>query len=209
MNLREWFQGLSSRERYLVLGAVLMAVLVVARYASLSDPEAEEFGVEEDRWVRVQKIESYRRIVPRTDSAKATADKLRERLKAQQNRLIEGTTPTQVGAELQGWLSGLAAEAQLNVLSSQILREDEYLGLRRVGVRLTLSGELDGVTKLLAGIEGATNDVVVSHFEVNRKLGSARRTPTRSTATASAQSQAPLTVSMEVKTLMRPAEGAS
>jgi hypothetical protein len=99
----------------------------------------------------------------------------------------------------------MAADAELNVLSSQILREESHAGFRRVGVRLTLSGTLDGVTTLLSSIETGSSDLAVTLLEINRKLGASRRPPTtRSSAGVNAPAEvAPLTATLEVKTYMR------
>ena len=202
MTLGERWQGISARERYLVLGAVVMAIAVVLRYSPLADMEGLSFGESDDRWVIVQKIESYRKILARGDSVKEQTSLLGQRYGAQQERFMDGATPTQVGAELQGVLSSAAGEAGLNVLSSQILRVDEAGGFERVGVRLTLSGSVEGLTRLLVTVEGGGHDLVVSNLEINRKLGSSRR-PTPRAGTATPPVIAPLTVSMEVRTFMR------
>jgi general secretion pathway protein M len=184
----------------LVLGAAAVALVVVVRYSpigSLADLSSDE----DDRWVQVRKIENYQKILAETKSVQAQADALHERYDRAQGRLMAGATPTQVGAELQGRLSSMATEAGLNVLSSQILKEEEAEGFRRIGVRLTLSGELEGVAKILAAIEGGESDVAVTLLEINRKLGATRRPAT--SRVPSTITQAPLTATMEVKTFMR------
>lgn len=201
--LERW-NALSGRERALVGGAIAMAVVVVLRYGVM--PETEEFdsGSVDAPWVQVAKIENYRRVLARSAAVEKQTAEIEARLKAQQDRLTGGATATQVAAELQGAVSAMAAEAGLNVLSSQILKEEETEGAKRVGVRLTLSGELTGVAKLVAAVEGGAKDLVISHLEVNRKLGSTRRPPTMPNKAAEpAAAQPPLTVSVEVKTFMR------
>ncbi|HYC55574.1 MAG TPA: type II secretion system protein GspM, partial [Candidatus Binatia bacterium] len=125
------------------------------------------------------------------------------RFNDQQSRLSSGATATQVAAELQGAIGTMAGNAGLNVLSSQILKEEDTDGFRRVGVRLTLSGSLDGVTRLLSAIEGGDKDMVVTHLEINRKLGTTRRPPTSRAGSPPEPTVAPLTVSLEVRTFMR------
>jgi hypothetical protein len=201
--LERW-TALSGREKALVGGALAMAVVVVLRYGVL--PEVEEFdaGSVDAPWVQVAKIENYRRVLAHSAAVEKQTSEIEARLKAQQERLTGGATATQVAAELQGAVSAMAAEAGLNVLSSQILKEEETDGAKRVGVRLTLSGELTGVAKLVAAVEGGAKDLVISHLEVNRKLGSTRRPPTGTSRTPTdAAAQPPLTVSVEVKTFMR------
>ncbi len=181
------------------MAALVTAVVVVVYYGGRATFGSFSSGDGED-WAHAQKIANYRRIVARGEAASAQRELIDKRYVEQQSRLIDGSTPTQVGAELQGLLSTLAGDAALNVLSSQILREDEKDGFRRVGVRMTLSGTLDGLTELLAAVEGSKDDLVVAHLEINRKLGASRRT---TAARAAAASQAPLTVSLEVKTFLR------
>lgn len=202
MTLAERWSALSGRERALVGGAVLIAVLVLVRYGTLPGDDELEGGAVDAPWVQVAKIENYRRVVAHSAAIEKQTAEIEARLKAQQERLTGGATATQVAAELQGAVSSMAASAGLNVLSSQILKEEEVEGARRVGVRLTLSGEIEGVSQLIAAIEGGEKDLQVSHLEINRKLGSTRRPPSR-TATQDTTAQQTLTVSVEVKTFMR------
>jgi hypothetical protein len=195
VTLRERWDAFSSRERGFVVLALLLGVLVVAR--NLPSGDEDEFaGSSDTRWVKVQRINNYRTIVSRGDAVAAQALSINARLQAQKARLIAGSTPAQIGAELQGFVSGLASEAGLNVLSSQVLKEDTAAGFPRVGVRLTLSGQLGGVSELLAGIEGGQHDVVISNVEISRKLGSSSRRP------ASTDTQSPLTVRLEVRSFL-------
>jgi len=199
---RERWEALSGRERALVGGAALVAVLVLLRYGSLPGEDEVESGSIDAPWVQVARIENYRRVLAHAGAVDKQTAEIEARMKAQQERLTAGATATQVAAELQGTVSSMAAEAGLNVLSSQILKEEEIEGARRVGVRLTLSGELAGVAQLIRSIEGGPKDLLVSHLEINRKLGSTRRPPTAAKA-AEPTTQPPLTVSVEVKSFMR------
>lgn len=206
MTLRERWAGFSPRERYLVMAAGATAFLVLVRYAPLPALTSLTAAGEEDTWVRLQKIENYQKILARSDAADRRAQELRERYDAAKSRLVPGETPTQVGAALQGRLSTMATDAGLNVLSSQILKDEQTAEFRRVGVRLTLSGELEGVTQMLSAIETGSSDLEVTLLEVNRKLGTTRRTPTpssRSAATPPPVAAATLTATLEVKTFMQ------
>ncbi len=204
MTLAERWEAFSQRERYLVIAAGalgLMALLYNSPLARLGDLSSG--GGEDERWVQLQKIENYQKLLARSEAANERTATLRVRYNQNQQKLIEGETPTQVGAELQGRMSTLASDAGLNVLSSQIVKEDEVEPFRRVGVRITLSGTLEGVTRLLSSIESGTTALSVTHLEINRKLGASRRPPTHGAVSSVAVS--PLTATMEVKTLMRQA----
>jgi hypothetical protein len=205
MTLRDRWSGLSARERNFILGAVALALVVAVRYSPLSRLGGLAADTEDDLWLQIRKIQNYNETLARSEAVEAQAAALRERFERAQSRLIAGATPTQAGAELQGRLSSMAAEAGLNVLSSQILKDEEVQAFRRVGVRLTLSGELDGVARMLASVESGSVDLSVTLLEINRKLGAARRPPTPTTAghTPPAPTAASLTATMEVKTFMR------
>jgi len=201
VTLKERWAAFSPRERYLLIGAAVMAAVVLLWYSPLARLGDLSFEAEDDTWVQVRKIENYHRILGRGDAADHRRDLLEQRYRQAQGRLVAGSTPTQVGAELQGRLSSLAGDAELQVLSSQILKEEEVEGFRRVGVRLTLSGTLEGVAKLVSSVETGDQDLAVTLLEINRKLGASRQ-PTTSRATTSAAAS-PLTATMEVKTFMQ------
>jgi hypothetical protein len=182
-------------------------VVVVLRYAPIPAIGNLSFSGNNEDWVQLQKIENYQKILSRSDAAERREGELQRRYAAAQARLLEGSTPTQVGAELQGALSSMAGRVGLNVLSSQILKEEEDRGFRRVGVRLTLSGDLEGVVDMLSSIEIGKSDIQVTQLEINRKLGASRRpTPSRpTTSSRSTAANASLTATMEVKTFMQSA----
>jgi hypothetical protein len=204
MTLRERWAAFSARERYLIIGAIVATIIVVVRYSPVSGLGGLSAGGEDDQWVQVRKIENYNKILARSDAVDAEAAALKARFDHAQSRLIVGATPTQAGAELQGRLSSMAADAGLNVLSSQILKDEEVQTFRRVGVRLTLSGELEGVARMLAAIENSDVDLAVTLLEINRKLGATRRPTTPIPGRAPTPvTQSPLTATMEVKTFMR------
>ena len=205
MNLLARWSALSARERILIGSALTVALIVTLRYGVFSSStEAESAGVDA-QWVQVAKVENYRRILARAKATEQQSAEIQARFEADQNRLTSGATATQVGAELQGLIQTFAADAGLNVLSSQLLKEEEVDGFKRVGVRLTLSGSLEGVAKLLSSVEGGEKDLVVAHLEINRKLGTVRRPTTPQPGTAAPPPPPPLTVSLEVKTFMRQA----
>jgi len=205
VTLAERWAAFSPRERYLLIGAGVTALVVTLYYSPLSSiGDLSAGGGEDERWVQLQKIENYQKILGRGEAAESRGEALGARYEQNQERLIEGATPTQVGAELQGRISTMSSDSGLNVLSSQILKEDEVEGFRRIGVRLTLSGTLQGVTRLLSSIETGSTALVVTHLEINRKLGASRR-PTTRTQSQQAATVSPLTATMEVKTLMRAA----
>jgi hypothetical protein len=204
VTLVERWNAFSQRERLLLGGALLIAVILVFRFTSGTGGSDDEVvtGASDEPWVQVARIENYRRVLAHSDAVARQTAEIEARFRAQQERLTGGATATQVAAELQGTVSSLATDAGLNVLSSQILKEEEFEGSRRVGVRLTLSGELSGVAKLVAAVEGGQKDLVISHLEINRKLGSTKR-PTPAGKTTTEVTQPPLTVSIEVKSFMR------
>lgn len=212
MTLRERWQGFSPRERNLVLGAVAVAVILIGRNTFFA-PSEDDFTVDAtaDRWESIQKIRSYRKVVGRRKALLGQRDEILKRISQQQKRLIDGATPTQVGAELQGIMNAAADTAGMNVLSSQILRLEEKDGYRRVGVRMTLSGSLGGVSELVAAVESGEHDLAITNLEINRKLGASRRPPPRppvggqAAAAAPPPPETPLTVSVEVRTFMKEA----
>jgi len=202
VNLRERWGALSARERVLITIAVVTALIVAARYVPFGRLTGLTSAGEDELWLQVQKVRNYQKILARRDAVRRQAEQLAARLREAEARLIPGETPTQVGAELQGRLSAMASEAGLNVLSSQILKEEEVDGFRRVGVRLTLSGKLEGIMRLLTSVETGSTDLAVTFLEINRKLGATRR-PVLNRAVTTAVAASPLTATLEVKTFMR------
>ncbi|RMD84751.1 MAG: hypothetical protein D6815_03480 [Candidatus Dadabacteria bacterium] len=208
MTLRERWQAFTPRERGLILVAVAIALVVVVRSLPIQGLGLLSASSEDERWLEARRIRNYQKILSRRDAIARQSQELKARYQADQQRLIAGATPTQVAAELQGTISGMASAAGLNVLSSQILREEQVGPFRRVGVRLTLSGNLEGIAALLTSIETGSYDLAVTFLEINRKLGASRRPvstryPRPPTRTQPPPNVAPLTATLEVKTFLR------
>ncbi|MEK0083347.1 type II secretion system protein GspM [Benzoatithermus flavus] len=115
---------------------------------------------------------------------------LREELLAQERRLKEsgdlkeallpGSTPAVAAAQLQGDLSGLAAAMGGEIATVQILDPEEAAPFVRIGLRLTMSGDIATMRDFLYAVETRNPVLVVRSMDLasRSEAGMADENPT-------------------------------
>ncbi len=110
------------------------------------------------------------------------------RARADIDRLtLSGGSDALAAASLQATLADLASGSGSRIASAEIMPVQPVHEFRRIGIRVSLGGDLAVLTKMLAGIDAARPPLFVDHLEL------------RSNATTQAAGGAPvLTIAMDV-----------
>jgi hypothetical protein len=110
------------------------------------------------------------------------------RARADIDRLtLSGGSDALAAASLQATLADLASGSGSRIASAEIMPAQPVREFRRIGIRVSLGGDLSVLTKMLAGIDAAQPPLFVDHLEL------------RSNATTQAAGGAPvLTIAMDV-----------
>jgi general secretion pathway protein M len=177
--------------------AVLALLLVVVRYGIVSPYLDYTVALEEQieqEWQRVFKME---RQSTRTTQVNERLGVLRQRFQTTWQKLIPGATPSVAAANLQERVRTLASQSGLDLVTTQVMRDEAIGEFRKATVQVTLRGELPAVASFLAGVEYGDWRLAVATLEV------------RSTYTprlAQAGNRGPLTITLEVSGVMQGAE---
>jgi len=102
---------------------------------------------------------------------------------------LEGDSDAVAAAALQGRVGEIAGGAGVVIASSESLPAEVQNGYRRLGLRIVVNGNYDGLIQLLAGIERATPPLIADNLQIR----SVQRRPR-----APAETFAPLDASFEV-----------
>jgi len=117
-----------------------------------------------------------RMLAPRLSAAAAELPELRARLAELQaaattrNITLEGASDAIAAANLQSRIEELAKSAGVTISSTEGLAAENRGGHRRIGLRLAISGDYDGIIKLLAAIETAAPPLVLSNLQFHGVL---------------------------------------
>ncbi len=197
MRITQLWQRLSAREQLLAGLAGIALLLVVVRYGVIG-PYLEytrslEEEIEQD-WQRLFKME---RQSARADKVKERLSLLSQRYQAIQQKLIPGATPSVAAANLQERVRTLASQSGLDLVTTQVMRDEAVGEFRKATVQVTLRGELPAVADFLAGIEYGEWRLTVSSLEVRS---------TYAPRLAQTGNRGPLTITLEVSGVMQGAE---
>jgi general secretion pathway protein M len=191
------WQRLSAREQLLAGLAGLALLLVVVRYGVLSPYVEYTRSLEEEidqDWQRLFRME---RQSARIEKVQTRLNQLTQRYQTVLQKLIPGATPSVAAANLQERVRTLASQSGLDLVTTQVMRDEAVGDFRKATVQVTLRGELPAVADFLAGVEYGEWRLTVASLEVRS---------TYAPRLAQAGNRGPLTITLEVSGVMQGAE---
>ncbi len=198
MRLKQFWQRLAARERVLAGAAVLALLLVVVRYGIVEPYLAYTARLEEEIGQEVQRVAKMQRQRDRREQIATQVNVLRQRFQATRQRLIPGGTPALASAHLQERIQTLASQRGLEVVTTQVMRDEAMGEFRKIAVQVTLRGELPAVADFVSGVEYGDWLLAVTTLEV-RSTYNLRVRPKEGPRN-------PLTITLEVGGVMQGAE---
>ncbi len=203
MRLTQLWQRLSSRERTLI-GAALLALLAVAfRYGAVGSYLVYKEQVQENIAQELQRVEKSLKKIRQGPRVERRLAVLRQRYQEIASRLIPGETPSLAAAHLQERLQSLASQNGLEIVTTQVMRDQVMGEFHKTSVKLTLRGETPAFADFLTAVEYDSWWLTVATLDIR-----APRTQRRSRRKMALR---PLTLTMEVEGIMQegaPAVGA-
>jgi hypothetical protein len=83
---------------------------------------------------------------------------------------LDGATDSVAAASLQGALQDMVKNAGASLGSVEIMPVEAAEGLRRIGLKVTLSGSLVTVTRLLSAIDHAEPPILVDELQIHGNM---------------------------------------
>jgi len=198
MRLKQFWQRLSARERVLAGVALLALGLVVVRYGIIESYLAYTAHLEEEIEQNSQLVARMQRHRDRRERIATQVNLLQQRFQETKQRLIPGGTPALAAAHLQERIQTLARESGLELVTTQVMRDEALGEFRKIAVQVTLRGELPAVADFMAGVEYGEWLLAVTTLEV-RSTYNARVRPREGP-------RHPLTITLEVGGIMQGVE---
>jgi len=198
MRLKQLWQRLSARERVLGGVALLALLLVVIRYGIVESYLAYTAHLEEEIEQEVQRVAKMQRQRDRREQIATQVNVLRQRFQETRQRLIPGGTPALAAAHLQERIQTLASQSGLELVTTQVMRDEAVGEFRKIAVQVTLRGELPAVAGFVAGVEYGDWLLAVMTLEV-RSTYNLRVRPKEGPRN-------PLTITLEVGGVMQGVE---
>ena len=169
MTWRERWERLSGRERTLIGAAGGVLALLLLRMVILSPFLAYREGLRDEILSHQEMLQNDRAYLARSTEVSRHLETLRARYREVRAQLVPGGTPTLAAASLQDTLHSLASEKNINVQSTQVMREETVGDFRRIAVRMVVSGELRPLAEFLNGVEFGPRRLSIPFLEISRK----------------------------------------
>jgi hypothetical protein len=143
----------------------LAALLVVALVAVVWLPAAYLRGQDAMLAAGAKRIAELQARIPGRELLLAQERELQGALDTERT-LLPGSTPAVAAAQLQGDLSGLAAAMRGEITTVQILDAEEAAPFARIGLRLSLSGDMATVRDFLYAVETRDPMLIVRRMDL-------------------------------------------
>ena len=198
MTWRERWARFSSRERRLigaaagVLGIYLVYLLLISPFLSYRQDLQDEITAHREQ------LENGKAYLMRTADLTRQRDQLQKIFQQVRSQLVPGDTPTLAAANLQNTLHSLANDKQVEIQSTQVMRDDTVGDFRRIAVRITVTGDLKPLADFLAGLEHGPTRVAIPFLEISRRGAVLRGKAARA-----------LSATIEVTAFLQPAPAAA
>lgn len=112
-------------------------------------------------------------LIPKIEQVKAETPALRARLAelramgTTREAVLDGASDALASANLQSRIEQLAAANGVPITSTEAIPAVDRGPYRRIGLRLTVSGEYEAVVKLLAALEETQPPLVISNLQMH------------------------------------------
>ncbi len=162
------FAALDARQRYFVMPLSVLALVLfwfVAVDPFLSYREALKEEIASNR----EKIEMWEAYLSKANDLPRQQQLLQQREQEIEGQLVPGGTPTLAAAALQDKLHGFAEEHGVNVQSTQLMREESVGDLKRISIRMTVTGQIRSLAEFLTAVEYGTYRVSIPFLEISRR----------------------------------------
>lgn len=166
--VKRWYDGHAERDRRIIAGVALLAVVSLLYVGLVVPLRDRRERVAREIEQGLARIEHAERLAASQEALEADRVELRRRLKAARRRLLPGGSETLGAAALQDRANALATEHGVTVRTTQVLRSEPAEPYRKVSVRLTISGSLQGIAAMLAGLE-YEHELTIPFVELSRR----------------------------------------
>jgi len=158
--------SLSRRERRLIGGAVVIAVLV-GGWLLLVDPALERNRVAQEVIPARQELLARRlELVGRKDAIAGELETVNGKINTLAGRFLTAATPAVAASELQKIVKDTASQVSTDVRSERILPTVDRGEILEVPIEITVSGEIRQLVDLLARLEAAPKLLTIQDLKL-------------------------------------------
>lgn len=158
--------NLSRRERLLVGGGVLLAVVILGWEGFVQPLRDRDRLAEESIPVREQLLQRRQALVARRAAITQELERTNGRIAELSQRFLTAATPAVAASELQNLVKGVAAQVKTEIRSERILPTAERGELLEIPIEIAVSGEIRDLVELLSRLERAPKMLSIQDLKI-------------------------------------------
>ncbi|MBI3636540.1 MAG: type 4a pilus biogenesis protein PilO [Candidatus Rokubacteria bacterium] len=158
--------NLSRRERLLVGGGILLAVVVLGWEGFVQPLLDRDRLAEETVPVREQLLQRRQALVARRATIAKELETTNERITEMSKRFLTAATPAVAASELQNLVKSVAAEVKTEIRSERILPTAERGELLEIPIEIAVSGEIRELVELLSRLEKTPKMLAIQDLRI-------------------------------------------
>jgi type II secretory pathway component PulM len=166
--VKRWYDAHPPRDRRILLGLASAVGLSLVWLGVVDPVRGYRRGVVEETQEGLEELERSARFLAAIEGLRAERDHVHKRLEQVKSRLLPGGSGTLGAAALQERANTVASENGITVQSTQVMRDEPAEPFRKVSIRLTLSGNLKELARLISGLE-YDKHLVIPFVELSRR----------------------------------------
>src|SRR5713226_2611492 len=164
--MKKIWERLSKREKGLVIGALVILLLLLARSFLLVPFLDHREWVKEQLEVQPQLLEKDLRYINQKTAIEAGLEKARSELKGLESVLLSGDTPSVSASSLQEVVQALAAKEGTQVITTRVLNPEVMGPFTKIPIQLEVGGQIDQLANFIKGIGSADKLLTVNELSV-------------------------------------------
>lgn len=170
----------SKRERTFIVGAVVLAFVILAYHLVLNPITEGERDIRNEIVAKGKMLAKYQDVVKQKGQLEKDLKNIKTRLKDMEDQLLDGDNPSLAAANLQDIIKEISSANDLSISSVRVLPSTSRDMYTEIPVRVETRGTVSGAKDFLYEIQNYPKLLVVKemNFYVPRSPRSRRRTKT-------------------------------
>lgn len=164
--MKHLWSRLSKREKIIVTAALVVFVLLLARFLVLNPYLAHRARVAEELEVRARQLENNRRYLNRQEEIQSQIGTLKKELAELEASLLEGDTPPVIASALQEKVRSIASQEGVQIVATRVLNPEPVGAFLRVPIQVEVDGAMEQVASLIRGIDTGPQLLVVNEITI-------------------------------------------
>jgi ACT domain-containing protein len=164
--MKNFWQRLSRRERWLVISSAVILLVFIGRYALVMPFVERRTWVKQQLEIQPQLLTKNLRYMGQKETMAEGLEWARGQIQAQESKLLTGDTLSVSASDLQETVQAVAAREGTQVITTRVLNPEPAGSFSKIGIQLEIGGQIQQVANLIRGIESSPKLLMIDEINV-------------------------------------------